>query len=55
MATEALQGEYSQLKFDHHLVDSVSILIVVNLRKLNAVLPIENLIGDMYVFDVNAV
>ena len=49
VATETLQNEFPQLKLDHHLVDSASMLIVSNPRKLNGVILTENLFGDMYV------
>ena len=47
IATETLQNEYPQLKLDHQLVDSASMLIVANPRKLNGVILTENLFGDM--------
>ena len=47
VVTETLQAEYPQLALDHHLVDSASMLIVANPRKLNGVILTENLFGDM--------
>ncbi|KAI0692277.1 3-isopropylmalate dehydrogenase [Cytidiella melzeri] len=47
VATETLQSEFPQLKLDHHLVDSASMLIVSNPRKLNGVILTENLFGDI--------
>ncbi len=47
VVTETLQAEYPQLTLDHHLVDSASMLIVANPRKLNGVILTENLFGDM--------
>ena len=44
---ETLQAEYPQLAVDHHLVDSASMLIVANPKKLNGVILTENLFGDM--------
>ena len=44
---ETLQAEYPQLTLDHHLVDSASMLIVANPKKLNGVIVTENLFGDM--------
>ena len=48
VVTETLKEEYPQIKLDHQLVDSASMLIVANPRKLNGVLLTENLFGDMY-------
>ena len=47
VATETLQNEFPQLKLDHHLVDSASMLIVSSPKKLNGVILTENLFGDM--------
>ena len=47
VVSETLQAEYPQLALDHHLVDSASMLIVANPRKLNGVILTENLFGDM--------
>ncbi|RDX53895.1 3-isopropylmalate dehydrogenase [Lentinus brumalis] len=47
VVTETLQAEYPQLTLDHHLVDSASMLIVANPRKLNGVILTENLFGDI--------
>ena len=47
VATETLQSEFPQLKLDHHLVDSASMLIVSSPKKLNGVILTENLFGDM--------
>ena len=47
VVTETLQAEYPQLTLDHHLVDSASMLIVANPKKLNGVILTENLFGDM--------
>lgn len=47
VVTETLKEEYPQLKLDHQLVDSASMLIVANPRKLNGILLTENLFGDM--------
>jgi 3-isopropylmalate dehydrogenase len=47
IVTETLTKEYPQLKLDHHLVDSASMLIVANPKKLNGVILTENLFGDM--------
>lgn len=47
VVTETLKEEYPQLKFNHQLVDSASMLILANPRKLNGVLLTENLFGDM--------
>lgn len=47
VVTETLKEEYPQLKLDHQLVDSASMIIVANPRKLNGVLLTENLFGDM--------
>ncbi|THG98331.1 hypothetical protein EW026_g3835 [Hermanssonia centrifuga] len=47
VATETLQSEFPQLKVDHHLVDSASMLIVSNPKKLNGVILTENLFGDI--------
>ena len=51
VVTETLTKEYSQIKFDHHLVDSAAMVIVSNPRKLNGVILTENLFGDMYVYN----
>jgi 3-isopropylmalate dehydrogenase len=45
--TEVLQSEYPQIKFDHQLVDSASMIIVASPKKLNGVILTENLFGDM--------
>lgn len=45
--TETLQAEYPQIKLDHQLVDSASMIIVANPKKLNGVILTENLFGDM--------
>ncbi|KAI0772119.1 3-isopropylmalate dehydrogenase [Trametes elegans] len=47
VVSETLQAEYPQLALDHHLVDSASMLIVANPRKLNGVILTENLFGDI--------
>ncbi|KAI0796960.1 3-isopropylmalate dehydrogenase [Abortiporus biennis] len=47
VVTETLQKEYPQLSLDHHLVDSASMLIVANPKKLNGVVLTENLFGDI--------
>ncbi|GJE84354.1 3-isopropylmalate dehydrogenase [Phanerochaete sordida] len=47
VATETLQAEFPQLKLDHHLVDSASMLIVSSPKKLNGVILTENLFGDI--------
>nr|O59930.1 RecName: Full=3-isopropylmalate dehydrogenase; Short=3-IPM-DH; Short=IMDH; AltName: Full=Beta-IPM dehydrogenase [Phanerodontia chrysosporium]AAC26195.1 3-isopropylmalate dehydrogenase [Phanerodontia chrysosporium] len=47
VATETIQNEFPQLKLDHHLVDSASMLIVANPKKLNGVILTENLFGDI--------
>ncbi|GBE79926.1 3-isopropylmalate dehydrogenase [Sparassis crispa] len=47
VVVETLQEEYPQLKFDHHLVDSASMIIVANPRKLNGIILTENLFGDI--------
>lgn len=47
VVTDTLQAEYPQLELDHHLVDSASMLIVSNPKKLNGVVLTENLFGDM--------
>ncbi|KAH8094838.1 3-isopropylmalate dehydrogenase [Cristinia sonorae] len=47
VVTETLQAEYPQLSLDHHLVDSASMFIVANPRKLNGVVLTENLFGDI--------
>jgi len=47
VVTETLREEYPQIKLDHHLVDSASMLIIANPRKLNGVLLTENLFGDI--------
>ncbi|RPD66968.1 3-isopropylmalate dehydrogenase [Lentinus tigrinus ALCF2SS1-7] len=47
VVTETLQAEYPQLALDHHLVDSASMLIVANPKKLNGVILTENLFGDI--------
>ncbi|KAJ3556725.1 hypothetical protein NM688_g1864 [Phlebia brevispora] len=47
VATETLQNEYPQLKLDHQLVDSASMIIVANPKKLNGVILTENLFGDI--------
>jgi 3-isopropylmalate dehydrogenase len=47
VVTETLKEEYPQLKLDHQLVDSASMLIVASPRKLNGVLLTENLFGDI--------
>lgn len=47
VVTETLRAEYPQLQLDHHLVDSASMLIVANPKKLNGVVLTENLFGDM--------
>lgn len=47
VVTETLTEEYPQIKFDHQLVDAASMLMVWNPRKLNGVLLMENLFGDM--------
>lgn len=49
VVTETLQTEFPQLQLDHQLVDSASMLIVSNPRKLNGVVLTENLFGDMCV------
>jgi 3-isopropylmalate dehydrogenase len=45
--TEVLQSEYPQIKFDHQLVDSASMIIVASPKKMNGVILTENLFGDM--------
>lgn len=47
VVTETMKTEFPQLKLDHHLVDSASMLIVANPRKLNGVIVTENMFGDM--------
>jgi len=47
VVSDTLQAEYPQLALDHHLVDSASMLIVANPRKLNGVILTENLFGDI--------
>jgi 3-isopropylmalate dehydrogenase len=47
VVTETLTNEFPQLKLHHQLVDSASMLIVSNPRKLNGVILTENLFGDM--------
>lgn len=47
VVTETMKAEFPQLKLDHHLVDSASMLIVSNPRKLNGVIVTENMFGDM--------
>ncbi|EKM59311.1 uncharacterized protein PHACADRAFT_249720 [Phanerochaete carnosa HHB-10118-sp] len=47
VVTETLQNEFPQLKLDHQLVDSASMLIVSNPKKLNGVILTENLFGDI--------
>ncbi|KAF8663455.1 hypothetical protein AX16_001025 [Volvariella volvacea WC 439] len=47
VVTETLTAEYSQLKFDHHLVDSAAMVIVAQPKKLNGVILTENLFGDI--------
>ncbi|KAF7792897.1 hypothetical protein EIP86_003998 [Pleurotus ostreatoroseus] len=47
VVTETLQNEYPQLKFDHQLVDSASMIIVASPKKLNGVILTENLFGDI--------
>ena len=47
VVTETLKEQYPQIKLDHQLVDSASMIIVANPRKLNGVLLTENLFGDM--------
>jgi 3-isopropylmalate dehydrogenase len=47
VATETLEKEYPQLKFDHYFVDTAALLVVSNPKKLNGVILTENLFGDM--------
>lgn len=47
VVVETLQNEYPQLKLDHTLVDSASMIIVANPKKLNGVIVTENLFGDI--------
>ncbi|KAI0082358.1 3-isopropylmalate dehydrogenase [Panus rudis PR-1116 ss-1] len=47
VVTETLQNEYPQLKLDHHLVDSASMIMVASPKKLNGVVLTENLFGDI--------
>ncbi|KAI0920933.1 3-isopropylmalate dehydrogenase [Taiwanofungus camphoratus] len=47
VVTETLETEYPQLKVDHTLVDSASMIIVANPKKLNGVIVTENLFGDI--------
>ena len=48
VVTETIENEFPQLRLDHHLVDSASMLIVSNPRKLNGVIVTENMFGDMW-------
>ena len=47
VVTKTIQDEFPQVELDHHLVDSVAMLLVANPRKLNGVVLTENLFGDM--------
>jgi len=47
VVVETLQNEYPQLKLDHTLVDSASMIMVANPKKLNGVVVTENLFGDI--------
>ena len=47
VVTETLKEEFPTITFDHQFVDSASMLIVANPKKLNGVLLTENLFGDM--------
>ncbi|KAF8238925.1 3-isopropylmalate dehydrogenase [Tricholoma matsutake] len=47
VVTETLTNEFPQLKLHHQLVDSASMFIVSNPRKLNGVILTENLFGDI--------
>ena len=47
--SEVLTKDYPQLKFDHHYVDSATMFIVQNPKKLNGIILTGNLFGDMYV------
>ncbi|CCM00667.1 uncharacterized protein FIBRA_02706 [Fibroporia radiculosa] len=47
VVVETLQSEYPQLQLDHMLVDSASMVMVANPRKLNGVVVTENLFGDI--------
>jgi len=47
VVTKTLTTEYPQIQFDHVLVDTASMHIVANPRKLNGVVLTENLFGDM--------
>jgi 3-isopropylmalate dehydrogenase len=47
VATEIMEKDYPQLTFSHQLVDSAAMIMVANPRKLNGVLVMENMFGDM--------
>lgn len=47
--SEVLKKEYPQLELNHHYVDSASMFIVQNPKKLNGIVLTGNLFGDMYV------
>jgi 3-isopropylmalate dehydrogenase len=47
VATEIMEKDYPQLAFSHQLVDSAAMIMVANPRKLNGVLVMENMFGDM--------
>lgn len=47
IATEIMEKDYPQLKFSHQLVDSAAMIMIANPRKLNGVLVMENMFGDM--------
>ncbi|CEQ39119.1 SPOSA6832_00617 [Sporobolomyces salmonicolor] len=44
---ETMQNEFPHLKLDHSLVDSASMVICSNPRKLNGIVLTENLFGDI--------
>ncbi|PCH40879.1 3-isopropylmalate dehydrogenase [Wolfiporia cocos MD-104 SS10] len=52
---ETLQTEYPQLKLDHMLVDSASMVMVASPRKLNGVIVTENLFGDILSDEVSVI
>ncbi|GFZ44780.1 3-isopropylmalate dehydrogenase [Saitozyma sp. JCM 24511] len=47
VATEIMEKDYPQLTFSHQLVDSAAMIMVANPRKLNGVLVMENMFGDI--------
>ncbi|KAH9948397.1 3-isopropylmalate dehydrogenase [Amylocystis lapponica] len=55
VVVETMQAEYPQLSLDHTLVDSASMVMVANPKKLNGVVLTENLFGDILSDEVSVI